>query len=232
MWANYQSFSGNKQEAQAWFKQILGVKNSIYTYKGYIYFLFEHEDYQQIINIMQHMNDTFKHDIDIQRMYALSLLNTGKIKPADERIIALNIEYPHNTEIAFYAVNSYLRRQEFENALLTINNLLNNRPTRPNDFIFHFLKAQVYTRMNENRKAKEAVQDALKLHPGFDKGWLLLSVLTEEEGNLPEAIKNYTTFLGLSKEPQQEIEQHLLQLSLKQKMITDKTPSLLINKVA
>ncbi|HZW61371.1 MAG TPA: tetratricopeptide repeat protein [Candidatus Babeliales bacterium] len=229
-WANYEQFSGNYPGAQKWYQQIVKEHPSLYVYKGYIPFLFETNNFDIIARLAPTIDTAFEHDPEIQQLIAQSMQKLGRNKEADERFIKLNNEFKSNQIIAFQTANIYLSRKEPENALTTIDNLLNSSPKKANNFIFHFLKAQIYTQMNNKEKALESVKASLAMHPHFDKGWLLLALLEEQAGRLQEAIKGYTAFLEKTDGTHQDIEQHLLQLVYKQKVAQEKTKVVMAGK--
>lgn len=228
-WANYQAFSGNKEAAQKWYNHIFSSFGSVYSYKGYIHFLFQNNEYTKIVSIMEKLSSQFAQDPLIQKLYAISLQQIGNTAAADALFIALNIQFPLDHEIAFYTISSYLKRKEPENALLIIDSIINTAKHRPYEYVFHFLKAQTALSMNKPKDAKEEVKICLEINPRFEKGWLLLALLLEQEGDVLEAIKGFTAFLSLTKEPHKDIEQHLLNLLLRQKKITEQHSALLLH---
>jgi predicted Zn-dependent protease len=93
------------------------------------------------------------------------------------------------------------------------------------------MKAQIYIQLNKKKEALAAVQKSLEMHPRFDKGWLLLALLHEQENQLNEAIKGYTNFLEITGESNKEVEQHVLGLIFKLKIKGNNTKPVQINKV-
>ncbi len=229
LWANYNQFSGNDYKAQERYHELLNQKSSPYFYKGYIPLLSELLDHhKEIVDLIPSIDEHFKDDPEIQQLFAQALQKTGNQKESDERYIKLSNKFKNDQTIAFQTANIYIRRKEPENALITIDNLLNNSPKKSNNFIFYFLKSQIYVQLDDPQKALENTKLCLSLHPYFDKGWLLLSLLEEQAGRLNEAIKGYTTFLELSTTKNQDIEQHLLQLIFKQKMALNNGATILV----
>lgn len=209
---------------------MLGSQVPVYAYKGYIHLLFDTANYPHIVQLIPQLDPVFEHDPAIQLIFAQVLEKSGKIDQADERYIKLNDRFKNNQEIAFNAANSYLRRKEPENALQVIDGLLNSSPRKANNFIFHFMKAQIYIQLNKKQEALKAVQKSLEMHPRFDKGWLLLALLHEQEGQLNDAIKGYTNFLEVTDGNNKEVEQHLLQLIFKQKIKDNHAKGTTVNK--
>ncbi len=216
-WANFQQFKGDPK-ASTWYEQLLASQAPIPVYKGYVNFLFDTDNFKLIVALLPKLDAAFAQDPDIQLIFARALEKVGAQHQADEKIFKLNNQFKTHQEITFQAANAYLRRKEPENALRAIDDLLNNSPRRPNNFLFHFLKAQIYVQLNDPAQALKCVQASLDMYPHFDKGWLLLAILQEQQGKLDAAIKGYTLFLELSGGNNQEIEQHLLQLVFKQKI--------------
>jgi len=217
IWANYQQFSGNKQQAQQWYKEIADApQQSVFTNKGYLHFLNDQGNYTRIVELMPTLETTFKNDPDIQLIFVIALRKTGKETEADDKLIRLSHTFKLHPEIVFQATETLVKRKEINNALSLIDDYLNSAPRRPNNFIFHFLKAQIYVNMRDFQQARAQIQQCLDTHPRFPQGWLLLAMIEEQAGQLEQAIKGYSSYLELIGRNQQ-IERHLLELVFKQK---------------
>jgi len=222
-WANYKHFSGNLIDAQNWYQKLFSSHNSIYSYKGYLFFLAETKQYKKIIELMPTINKKFSQDPDVQLIFVTALNETKQTKKADSLIISLSQSFKTHAEIALLASQAYLRQREPENALLAINGYLNNTPRRPNNFVFYFLQSHVHLQLNQLQPALDSIQKCLELHPHFDKGWLLSASLYEKQGKIQQALNGYATFLELSGGNSQ-IEQHILGLmSLRKTMEQQKS---------
>lgn len=218
MMANFCQFNGKMKSAYQLYTTMIAQDAPKYMYNGYVHLLNDTQNYQHIIQLIPKLDELFTKDSSIQLIFAQVLERTGKHDQADDRFIKLNDTFKSNQEIAFSTANSYLRRKEPKNALLVIDNLLNSSPPRPNNFIFHFMKAQIYMQIDDKPKALASVKKSLELHPRFDKGLLLFALLHEQAGELEHAIKGYSTFLEVTQGTNKEVEQHLLQLIFKQKI--------------
>jgi len=218
LWANYNQFGGKLKTANAWYDEIFKSNNPVYAYKGYVHLLYDAGHYDRIVHLLPLLDKPFEQDPDLGLLFVQSLERLGQRAQADARIIRLSSKFPTNQEVAFHAAQAHLHRKEPENALSVIDKLLNTSVKKPNNFIFYFLKAQIYIELNNKEKALENVRLSLELHPQFDKGWLLLALLEEQAGKLDDAIKGYANFLEIAQESNKEIEQHLLMLIFKQKV--------------
>lgn len=218
MMANFCQFNGKMKSAYQLYTTMIAQDAPKYMYNGYVHLLNDTQNYQPIIQLIPKLDELFNKDSSIQLIFAQVLERTGKHDLADDRFIKLNDKFKSNQEIAFSTANSYLRRKEPQNALLVIDNLLNSSPPRPNNFIFHFMKSQIYMQLDDKPKALASVKKSLELHPRFDKGLLLFALLQEQAGELEHAIKGYSTFLEVTQGTNKEVEQHLLQLIFKQKI--------------
>lgn len=229
IWANYNQFGNKPQVAQHWYSELIGSHAPLYSYKGYINFLYSTGKFKTIVTLIPSLEEAFKDDPDTQLMFARSFERLGLIKQADEKIIRLNNHFKTHQEIAFQAAQSYVRRKEPENAIKAIDDLLNNSPRKPNNFIFYFFKAQIQHSLDFKEDALKSIKIALDMHRNFDKGWLFYALLEEELGQLDQAMKGFTTFLELTGS-NQEIEQHLMQLAFKQKILQKKNPAISSSK--
>jgi len=228
--ANYFQFGGKMKLSYEHYKNLIEQDAPVYIYNGYIHLLNDTQNYQHVLQLIPKLEDLFPEDASLQLIFAQVLEKTGKHEQSDEKFIKLNDKFKTNQEIAFSAANSFLRRKEPENAIHVIDKLLNTAPPRPNNFIFYFMKSQIYTQLSsdanasqsvkqENKtKALESVRKSLDLHPRFDKGLLLHALLNEQAGELDNAIKGYSKFLEVTGGSNREVEQHLLQLIFKQKI--------------
>jgi predicted Zn-dependent protease len=231
LWANYNHFAGNISRAQNWYAKLFSTNNSIYTYKGYLNFLADTKQFKQIADLMPQIQKKFNNDADIQLIFANALEKTNHGNQADNHIIMLSQTFKTHAEISFRAAQTYIKRKEPENALLTIDAFLNNTPRKANNFVFYFLKTQIYMFLSQFTQALENIQKCLEMHPQFDKGWLLCASLYEKEGKLKEALSGYATFLELSG-GNKEIEKHLCNLMLKYKSLEDNNHILLSHTIS
>ncbi len=217
IWANYQQFSGNSQQAEKWYDLISEApQQSVFTNKGYLHFLHDHGNHTRIVQLMPKLEETFKNDPDIQLIFVLALRKAGKIQEADDKLLRLSHSFKLHPEIVFQATETLVRRKETKNALSLIDDYLNSSPRRPNNFIFYYLKAQIYMDLKEFQQARSQIQQCLEVHPHFPQGWLLLAMVEEQSGQIEQAIKGYNSYLEIIG-PNQQIQRHLLELVFKQK---------------
>ena len=228
LWANYNHFAGNISHAQNWYEKLFATNNSVYTYKGYLNFLSDTKQFKQIADLIPQLQKKFSNDADIQLLFANALEKTNRTQEADNHIIVLSQTFKTHPEISLRAAQTYTKRKEPENALITIDAFLNNTPRKANNFVFYFLKTQIYMQLSQFTQALENIQKCLEMHPHFDKGWLLCASLYEKEGKIKEALSGYATFLELSG-GNREIEKHLFNLMLKYESIEDNNHVLLNN---
>lgn len=230
-WASYQHQRGNAQESLDWYNRILKSEKPHYADKGYASLLFATGNYGPLLKLQPTIEKKFKDDSELAFLVAQALEKTGQQDEADKRYIDLQKQFKGHQEIAFQTINVYLRRKELENALEIIEAVLNNSPRKPNNFIFYFLQSQIYSSLGKKQLALNSVKKALELHPHFDKGWLLKAMLEEQMGKLGDAIKGYKTYLEIAgSSTLGTVEQHLLELTFKQKILQQKSASSSGNK--
>ena len=230
LWANYNHFSGHNDQARTWYKEIFATKHSPYVYKGHLYLLDSSQEYAAITALIPSLNKKFEKDPEIQLIFANALEKTNHIKEADNHIIRLSQLFKTDSEITLRASQTYMRRKEPENALLAIESFLNNTPRRPHNFVFHFLKTQIYLQLSKFNDALNSINACLELHPNFDKGWLLYASLCEKEGKIKQALSGYATFLEHAP-ANPIIEKHLCALTLKYQSTHNNNAVLLSNTI-
>jgi tetratricopeptide (TPR) repeat protein len=217
MMANYQQYQGQFEKADYWYQELQKEPLNAGFYIGYVPFLQSSGKLKELLPLIPELDKTFKTNLEIQSTIAQALEKSGDNNAAQDRLIKLNDLNKANQELAFKVAQIYLTRQEPENALAVIHAFLNSSPRKPNNFIFYFLEAQIYLLMNKKDEAYTAIKTCLDTYPKFDKGWLLYAVMEEQAGNLAQAISGFASFLELATEKNNDVEQHLLQLAVKQR---------------
>ena len=217
LWANYHQYGKNKLEAQTWYAKVLSKNTSRSVYKGYILFLFEQHQFAKIVKLIPKLDASFAKDVEIQRIFALALDRVGRNHESTSRILALNAQFKQNPEVAFQAVQIYMQKREIENAIITIDQFLTKQSRHPTDSLFYFLKSQCHLLLAQLDKARNAIKKSVEIQSHFDRGWLFLALLEEQAGQIDDAIQGYTRFLEITNLPKQQIQQHVFELSLKNK---------------
>lgn len=246
--ANLKHFNNNHADAERWYGKFLTDESNSpvssyvwhdkfrirmdippYMYKDFLYHLKKNNNTDSIIQLMPLLETPLKHDTEVQLLFAQVLQQAGYQTAADQKFIRLLSQAKDQQEVALHAAQVFLRRKEPENALETIKKYLDHAPGSTSNFVFHFLQAQIYLAMNNNEEALKQLNLSLDLQPTFDKAWLLFALLHEQKGALPNAIKGYTTFLEVSPVPSAQIQEHLLNLVIKQKLLEAKEQKLEID---
>lgn len=230
MLTTYHQLDGKLDKAQKGYQRLLlSPDTPVHVYKGYLPYLAAAKDYRQILTLMPKLQLHFENDPEIQLIFGQAFEASGKQDEADKLYIKLSRQFKTHPEIIYQAVNSYRRNKERMNAIQLIDDLLNNSPRKPNNFIFYFMQAQLYTELSDGKKALDSVGKSLELHPNFDKGWLLFGMLEENAGKLDDAIKGYTNFLELSGTSNEQLEKHLLELLIKRRMTNSKQKAMTLD---
>ncbi len=215
-WFNYQLSAGKINEANAWFAKNLQTA-PVHVYKGYTQLLHAAGKHQAIAALIPALDAHFATDPDMQLIFYQALAHTGDAQGAYTRLMQISRQFKTNQEIAYIAAQTYMANHEPANALSVINEYLNSTPPKSNNFVFHFLKAQILMQLDKKPEALASIKKSVRMQPHFDAGWLLKAVLEEQAGQLPTAIKAYTTYLELSG-GNDLIEKHLLSIFFKHKI--------------
>jgi predicted Zn-dependent protease len=224
--AQYNTAGGSLGSAENYYEQLMN-KTDVpkAAYKGYVQFLILNKRYQKVLDLIPKLDISFADDPGVQMTIIEALDNTHHHNEAIERLMTLAHKNQTSQEVVLKAAQAYLAQQEPENAIQLIDSFLENATQKPNLFMFYFFKAQILIQLDKKQEALAAVKQCLKSHSHFDKGWLLCAVLEEQLGNLEGAIKGFSTFLDLVGQDK-GVQQHLLQLMFKQKMLAEKTNTL------
>jgi predicted Zn-dependent protease len=224
--AQYNTAGGSLVTAANYYEQLMNkseVPNA--AYKGYVQFLILNNQYQKVLALIPKLDISFPDDPSVQIAIIEALDNTHNHTQAVERLMTLAHKNQTSQEVVLKAAQTYLAQQEPENAIQLIDSFLENATQKPNLFMFYFFKAQILIQLDKKKEALAAVKQCLKSHSHFDKGWLLCAVLEEQLGDLEGAIKGFSTFLDLVGQDK-GVQQHVLQLMFKQKMLAEKTNTL------
>jgi len=217
-WAEYLRIEGKAGQAVQWAAGNIAHHAPAQAYKSYVPALFAAGDFDKIVPLIPKIESVFPDDPNLGLIIAQALEETGDKAGAAARYIQLNEKFKGNHEIAYHAIEAYVAQQKPKKALDIIDKELNSIARMPNRFVFYFLKSQILTQMGKPAAALVTIKKCVELQPMFDKGWLLLAILQEQEGKINDAIKGYTNFLEIGG-GNKEIENHLIQLIFKQKMV-------------
>ncbi|MBS1987110.1 tetratricopeptide repeat protein [Candidatus Dependentiae bacterium] len=230
LWANYCQFEGNYTTAAVWYDKLFLGDAPVHVYKGYLTFLYDTGDYPKIAGLASIVEKKFEQDADIQLLLAQSLDKVGQQQTAYEKIVALSRSFTTHPEIVFQAVHVHMQRKQPELALAALDTFLNSSPRKTSNFIFYFMKSQIYLQLGKPGQALAQVKECLDMHPGFGKGWLMLALLEEQQGRLDQAIKGYTAYLETDALGNKQIQQHLVELTFRQQVALRQQEQLVMHK--
>jgi len=217
MMASYYHFGNQPKEAEYWYKLLHQNNSNKAFYVGYIPFLAATNS-KALLPIIDRLDDAFSNNVEIQLIIASALEQSGNLYRAQELLMSLFENHKTHQELAFKVAQICINNRQPEKALAVIDAHLNNSPRKPNNFIFYFLKAQLAMGLNKAKEALDAITMCIEQYPKFDKGWLLYAVMHEQAGNIDNALNGFTSFLEVFPERNNEIEQHLIQLAVKQRL--------------
>lgn len=227
-WANYETFCGRNTHADCWYKTFFSLTDDHHGYKGYVYFLHQKNDFAKIVELRDTISTHFAHDHQLQKLLAFALKSSGDATASDHYFIELARTFPENQEIVFHAINANIRQQQYADALAMIEHILTHSDAQIQVALFHFLKAQIYLALDKKNEAKHALKECLTANKHFEKGWLLLGLLAEQEGNIAEALQHFLTYLKNTKDAEPHIKKHIQQLLQKQKGLLQRYSWLLL----
>ncbi len=211
-WATYLQSSGKLSESLERYRPLLQQTQNPAVLKGYFQLLAAGNQWPAMIAMRTIIDTTLADEIKTQLLLAQAYAHTGNSAEMDKIILRLNSKYPENPDITLNTAQLYLRYQEPENALLTIDNYLKKASDKPTNFIFHFMKSQIYVLLGKKTQALTAVEKSIELYSTFDKSWLMYALLQEQAGNIKKALTGYISFVRETQDPTHEIQAHITKL--------------------
>ncbi|MGB8467496.1 MAG: hypothetical protein WCE21_00675 [Candidatus Babeliales bacterium] len=197
LWGLYNHLEHNSHAAQVALQQIIHNNGSVYAYAGYIDYLFGQQYYQDVLAMAPLITKKLAHLPHQQVILAKSFEIMGNAAEADRLMISLHNTHKHLPEIAYSAAIAHIRNGSSSQALAVAHDFLDHQQDAHTHFLFHFLCAQVYLRMNNMEKAQAHIQHTITGNPQFEQGWLLFGLIHETQGNLDQAMRGYQAFLTL-----------------------------------
>jgi len=196
--ANYLQHSGKYHQALKLYNDLFTLDAPTYVYDGFLRLLSQTNQFAAIVNLIDKTQDQFQDDLEIQIIYAQSLLNTNRDKQARELLEKLKQKYPDNEQIIYYSAAHNEKTNNIEKALQDINSFLARKPLRAKQFLFYFLKAKILLKMGNHDASLEAINKSLMLFPQFDKGILFKALLLEQAKQIDPAIECYQRYLQIA----------------------------------
>ncbi|MBU1008051.1 tetratricopeptide repeat protein [Candidatus Dependentiae bacterium] len=214
--ANYFQHSGQFHQALKIYNDLFIRDAPSYVYDGYLRLLSQTNQFNRIVSLIDKTQDNFKENLEIQLIYAQSLLNTNKDIQAREFLEKLKEQYPENEQIAYYSAAHNERTNNISKALEEIEAFLTNKSNQNRFFLFYFLKAKILLKIGNPKQALAAIDSSLKLAPKFDQGVLFKALLLEQTKQIDQAIAHYRKYLSLTKHDP-AITKQLVQLLFSQR---------------
>ncbi len=214
LWAHFNHLNNHDDVAQKCYTLLLKEKPHPSVYEGYAHHLFQTEHYAQLVQLIPELEKTVPNNLDTQLLCAQALELTGKREQATKKLITLSNTFPTNPEVVYYAAAAQAQSSNPDGALKLIDAYLANTPETMKQFIFYFLKAQIYSTSGNKERALENVKKSLELNTQFDQGWLLFGLIHELSGELDHALKGYHQCLNLMGS-NELLERQIIQLQLR-----------------
>jgi predicted Zn-dependent protease len=214
LWGCFNHLEENPSLTQKCFESVLSKTESTYAYPGYIRHLYETNQFEKIVSLRGKVEKKLYDDLETQLIFVKALELTGNQIQADQKVINLYQQFKTNAEVIYGVSLAYIRKNNSSQALKVIDEYLATVDERPTNFIFYFLKAQLYLSAENKQLAQNNIKKCLELNPSFDQGWLLSGLMHELQGNLQEAITGYQNFLQIVGHDK-AVEQQLVNLLFK-----------------
>ena len=222
--AGYHSNAGNAGKALKSFNSAFEMQPSIYIYEPYLKLLFEMGNLKKVIDIYskntKKFETKFKNNMDFWIVIAQALLVSNKDDEAGKIFGDLIKNFPDNEQVAYYHTMSMLKNNQLDKALTFLNDCLNKPIFKQKFFLFYFLRSKIYLQKSRHELALKDIEKSLQLFPSFDRGWLIKSMLMEQQGKVNEAIKGYMQFLSIVGRDEM-VEKQVIQLLFNQKRYDD-----------
>jgi len=203
--ANYFQHGGKYQQALQAYQYLFSLNAPDYIYDGYLRLLSQTNQFEKINELINKTQKLFqgKDNLDIQLINVQSLLNTNQNKQARTILDTLNAQYPKNKHIIHLSTILYEKTNNPARAIAELDSILQET----GDFFLYFRKAQIFSHIKAQAQALEAINNSLKIRPGFGKGVLFKALLLEQMQQVDQAIEAYKTYLNITGYNQAVIKQ-------------------------
>jgi len=203
---------GNDKQAKILYEELLKAGAPVHVYSGLLRLYDQSGDNRKIAALAPLLEEQFVEDPDILLIFSRAFGAIGDKEEANRRLIELSQRFPGHQEIALNAVETFLQLREPGNAIRVLDNMLESDARNINKHVFHFLRAQVYMRMLNYTQALAALDTALEYNPHFQRAQILRRLIEEQRGQLTQAIRGQTVVLDMTKNAQETMKKHVLQL--------------------
>jgi tetratricopeptide (TPR) repeat protein len=214
--ANLYQHRHNYPKALRLFNELLMDGASPYIYDGYLRLLSQMNQFPTIVNLIDKTKKFFSDDLEIQLIYAQSLINTNNDAQAEKFLLELKKKHPDNAHVTYFLAAQHEKNNKLERAHRYVSEFLNKHKNHPRRFLFLFFLAKLLFKMGNTSGSLDAVNKSIKLYPKFDQGLLFKAFLLEKTNQIDKAIECYKDASMILKK-NVAINKHLVQLLLAQK---------------
>lgn len=219
---SFNYISGNFNSALVEFEKLESKEKSIYFYDMFIRFLFSINRFSRIVSLHEKLQAKFKNNVDIQKIFAQAYFYVGKEVTADLYLDKLTKKYPDDLQLLYFRATSLIKSGKLDKALDFVKKCIKNKNLESKHFLFYFLASKIYMQKNMIKDSLKFVNKSLELFPDFEKGWLLKSVIKEQQGQAKEAITGYKRFLNIVGHDE-SVEKELVRLLFVEKRFKEAT---------
>lgn len=211
MWAQYNQLHQHFDRSAQAYQHLIPSKNQ-YIYTGYLSYLYQTNQFAKIISLVPTLDYHIQNYKDNQLILIQSLQHINHGDKAHLLLLKLVCQHPTNSDVVLLTLQSLVQMQHYQQALSIIDTFLEQtQDVARKNFVFYFIKAQIFLQQNLLDKALENIQKSLDLQPNFDQGWLIGGMIQEQQKRLPQALEYYTHYLSLIG-THNAMEQHIKQL--------------------
>lgn len=207
-------------QAEEDYKELFTLNPPPQAYENYIKFLFGSQQFSKITALPDHILEKFKNNIEIQLNLAQAYLYTKRVKEAEKLFEELTQKHGDHEQVAYYVVQYHMQVGRPEKAIAILEKFLSNVELKTKHALFYFLQSKTYLQMNQPQKALHAIQESLKLHANFDKGWLFKGLLHEQLGHVSDAITGYKKYLDVNGKDE-NIEKRVINLLFRENRFSE-----------
>ena len=210
--ADYEQHSGQYVKALKTYHLLFSLDAPAYAYDGYLRLLDQTNQSSKIVELIDKTKDAFKDNVEIQLIYAQSLINTNQDKQARKLLEELKSKHPENEQIVFYLTSLHEKTNNYPKAIEDLNEFIAKNPNKDNNSFLYFLKAKLHLKLGELQKSLDSINKSLKIYPKFDQGILFKALLFEQTQQIDQAIKTYQEYSKIIRVNETIIKQlvHLL----------------------